>query len=126
MLIQYTSKPTIYFYHPQYISKKEIIHVSYGIEEEGIPFKFIPINSKASVIECAYRASQESPLLVGIACDKQDLVLHYRNLPADCFIYRIKNYSSASKRDLRLFGSNAARLVKGIPFKKNSILETSF
>lgn len=126
MLIQYTSKPMIYFFHPQGISEEEIAHVGYGIEEEGIPFKFIPIDDEDSVIECAHRASQESPLLVGIACDKKDLVLHYRNLPVDRFMYRIKDYHSVSKRDLRLFGSNAARLVKGIPFKESSVLDTSF
>lgn len=126
MGIHYSGKPMIYLLHPKDISLERIVHVGYGIEEEGRPYKFFPISEAGNVIDCAHRAAQESQLLVGIACDEKDLVLHYRNLPLDFFMYRIKDYQSVSNRVLRLFGSNAARLVKGIPFKESTALDTSF
>ena len=73
-----------------------------GIEEEGIPFRIQHIPS-GEVIDSAWLAARQSPLLVGIACDQEKLIVHYKNLPASA---------------RRSIGSNAARLVKGIPFRE--------
>ncbi|CAC0107108.1 hypothetical protein ST616_02431 [Salmonella enterica subsp. enterica serovar Typhisuis] len=63
-----------------------------GIEEEGIPF-LLQRHPAGDVVDSAWQAARSSPLLVGIACDRHTLVVHYKNLPA------------------------SARLVKGIPFR---------
>lgn len=100
--------------------------IGYGIEEEGIPFSLISPDELSDPVSLAHVAANQSQLLVGIACDGRDAVLHYRNLPLEKFIYRIKDYSAIPDHVLRLFGSNAARLVKGVPFKKSDLLEASF
>ena len=83
--------------------------VLFGIEEEGIPFSIQQIHS-------AWQAARQSPLLVGIACDREKLIVHYKNLPASAplftLMYQQDNYARRS------IGNNAARLVKGIPFRE--------
>ena len=48
-----------------------------GIEEEGIPFRIQHIPS-GEVIDSARLAARQSPLLVGIACDQEKLIVHYK------------------------------------------------
>ena len=83
-----------------------------GIEEEGIPFRIQHIPS-GEVIDSAWLAARQSPLLVGIACDQEKLIVHYKNLPPSApLMYQQDNHARRS------IGSNAARLVKGIPFRE--------
>ena len=89
--------------------------VLYGIEEEGIPY-LTAEHSSAGLEEAAYAAAQLSPLLVGIACQRDALVVHYKNLRPESPLYRFSD-SHAAPDVLRALGSNAARLVKGLPFK---------
>ncbi|EFC6707669.1 propanediol dehydratase [Escherichia coli] len=67
-------------------------------------------------IDSAWLAARQSPLLVGIACDQEKLIVHYKNLPASAplftLIYQQDNHARRS------IGTNAARLVKGIPFRE--------
>ncbi|STU92084.1 propanediol dehydratase reactivation factor small subunit [Klebsiella pneumoniae] len=51
-----------------------------GIEEEGIPFVLQP-QTGGDLIHHAWQAAQRSPLQVGIACDRERLIVHYKNLP---------------------------------------------
>jgi len=104
MTIQLSNKPKIIFYIPKDSETAVFDQVGFGIE----------------------RASHESSLLVGIAANKQDIVLHYRNLPKEKYVYRIKQYDSVGNRELRLLGTNAARLVKGVPFNTSSIFDVTF
>lgn len=85
-----------------------------GIEEEGIPFVIQP-HADDDVAHCAWRAAQQSSLLVGIACDTETLAVHYKNLPASAPLFTL-TYRQNSL-DQRSAGNNAARLVKGIPFR---------
>ena len=126
LVLNYTSKPTIALLTQGQVDQKKLAQITYGMEEEGIPFSLASSEQEEEVVALAHQAAQQSQLLVGIACDDQDAVLHYRNLPKEKFIYRIKNYPAASDGDLRLFGSNAARLVKGVAFKQSEHLEVSF
>ena len=89
--------------------------VLYGIEEEGIPY-ITAEHSTAELEQAAYEAAQRSPLLVGIACQYDALVVHYKNLRPESPLYRFSD-SHAAPDVLRALGSNAARLVKGLPFK---------
>ena len=71
-----------------------------GIEEAGIPFRL-----------------QHHPAgeLVGIACDRHTLVVHYKNLPASAPLFTLMHHQDSQAH--RNTGNNAARLVKGIPFR---------
>ncbi|AAZ88720.1 glycerol dehydratase reactivase beta/small subunit family protein [Shigella sonnei] len=86
-----------------------------GIEEEGIPFRIQHIPS-GEVIDSAWLAARQSPLLVGIACDREELIVHYKNLPASAPLFTLTYQQDNHTR--RSIGTNAARLVKGIPFRE--------
>lgn len=100
MTIQLSNKPKIIFYIPKDSETAVFDQVGFGIEEEGIPFEYIQAETVEDVVLTAHRASHESSLLVGIAANKQDIV--------------------------RLLGTNAARLVKGVPFNTSSIFDVTF
>lgn len=85
-----------------------------GIEEEGIPF-VIQTQTDRDVIHGAWQAARQSPLLVGIACDNTTLVVHYKNLPASAPLFTLTYRQNSLDR--RSAGNNAARLVKGVPFR---------
>ncbi|WP_266118671.1 glycerol dehydratase reactivase beta/small subunit family protein [Escherichia albertii] len=86
-----------------------------GIEEEGIPFHIQQIPS-GEVIDSAWQAARQSPLLVGIACDREKLIVHYKNLPASAPLFTLMYQQDNHAR--RSIGNNAARQVKGIPFRE--------
>lgn len=86
-----------------------------GIEEEGIPFHIQQIPS-GEVIDSAWQAARQSPLLVGIACDREKLIVHYKNLPASAPLFTLMYQQDNHAR--RSIDNNAARLVKGIPFRE--------
>lgn len=88
--------------------------VLWGIEEEGIPWRWQQA-AGLDVVAHAWQAANQSALLVGIACDSQQLVIHYRNLPASAPLFTLMLHEDLQSR--RKAGNNAARLVKGIPFR---------
>ncbi|MGL4725716.1 MAG: glycerol dehydratase reactivase beta/small subunit family protein [Scandinavium sp.] len=95
--------------------------VLFGIEEEGIPFT-LREQPMDDLFQCAWQAAQHSPLLVGIACDESTLVVHYKNLPVSAPLYTLaQNQSHLAHRHT---GNNAARLVKGLPFREAHSLST--
>lgn len=85
-----------------------------GIEEEGIPF-LLQRHPAGDVVDSAWQAARSSPLLVGIACDRHSLVVHYKNLPASAPLFTLMHHQDSQAQ--RNTGNNAARLVKGIPFR---------
>ncbi|WP_125707772.1 glycerol dehydratase reactivase beta/small subunit family protein [Companilactobacillus zhongbaensis] len=91
----------------------------YGIEEEGIPFREINDSdienlSNMSTVEKAYQAALASQLGVGLAYDENFAYLHQKNLPKDEPLFKV---SISDQEDINHLGTNAARLVKGVPFK---------
>lgn len=88
--------------------------VLWGIEEEGIPWRWLD-RPEGDITERAWQAANQSPLLVGIACSAEQLVIHYRNLPASAPLFTLTHHADTHAR--RCAGNNAARLVKGIPFR---------
>lgn len=90
--------------------------VFFGIEEEGIPFQLKQIEATA-INDAAYLAAQQSPLLVGLACDQEQMVIHYKNLLPATPLFQLSKPLTQSVDVLRSLGNNAARLVKGLPFK---------
>jgi len=88
----------------------------YGIEEEQIPY-FTKKMDIRSALELSYSAAKGSGLSVGIGVGTdQSVILHYGKLEKDNPIFQIRSNESAHK--LRALGANAARLVKGMPFKE--------
>lgn len=85
-----------------------------GIEEEQIPVSVRNI-SVGNVISRAHQAALSSRLDVGIAYDGNRYVVHYKNLPEEEPLF---DFVVESNSKLRILGANAARLIKGIPFKK--------
>lgn len=85
-----------------------------GIEEEEIPVTTHEIVEKTAT-QRAYQAALASRLSVGIGFDDQQVIVHYKNLPAEQPLFTIRRTDVAQFRAL---GANAARLVKGVPFKE--------
>jgi len=90
--------------------------ILYGMEEEGIPFELQEVQS-TNVIYESHQAAMKSPLLVGVAYLNDQVVVHYRSLPLEYPIFNETRLASKDIKFLRALGANAARLVKGIPFK---------
>ena len=88
----------------------------YDIEEEGIPYQISQVND-TDTVAAAYNTALQSPLQVGIACDRQEMVVHFKNLQPDSPLYRLTLAGPAQDDTLRSLGNNAARLVKGLPLK---------
>ncbi|MBC2249217.1 glycerol dehydratase [Listeria sp. FSL L7-0123] len=115
-MIPVVSKPAIYFHADKNADPDCIKQVLFGIEEEGIPceLEMMPLKEE---VQAAFRASASSPLLVGITLKNDHLVIHYRNLPPDKPLFSEYRFCAASLEKQRNMGMNAARLVKGVPFK---------
>ncbi|MBC2155918.1 glycerol dehydratase reactivase beta/small subunit family protein [Listeria innocua] len=115
-MIPVVNKPAIYFHADQSANPDCIKQVLFGIEEEGIPceLEIMPLKDE---VQAAFRASASSPLLVGITLKNDHLVIHYRNLPPDQPLFSEYRFYAATLEKQRNMGMNAARLVKGVPFK---------
>lgn len=100
-------------YNKNEVNKSVITQVLLGIEEEGIPFTLSEANDTDSV-SMAYKAAELSHLGVGIGISNE-IVLHFVKLKEGNPLFSIP--ITATEEDLRTIGSNAARLVKRMPFK---------
>ena len=109
-----TNKPTIRVLVSEEVQKREYRDMLLGIEEEGVPFE-IEESNLLEDIELSYIAATQSRLGVGIGISSKYISLHYEKLPQDKPLFRINKESS--EEALRAIGSNAARLVKRMPFK---------
>ena len=88
-----------------------------GMEEEGVPYRFSE-HTGADAVSLSSQAAHASTLEVGIGLDAEgNMAVHTRRLPADqpLFLAAWPHDTAA----LRRFGSHAARLVKGLPFRLN-------
>lgn len=112
-----TEKPSIYVYYSSSITDISIFHqLIWGIEEEGIPYQWIR-QTKGEALELSFMAAEASSLGVGVGIgDDRLIILHYGKLPYEMPLFQIPHASSPSM--MRAIGANAARLVKGIPFKE--------
>lgn len=116
-------KPDIRVVHSKNIACHQVVsEVLHGIEEEGIPFSIEEMEESNSV-ELAFRGAELSHLGVGIGISEAEVVLHFIKLKEDQPIFRIPSYSDEAT--LRAIGSNAARLVKRMPFKNLDNTELS-
>ncbi|MBP2649301.1 MAG: dehydratase medium subunit [Firmicutes bacterium] len=107
-------KPSISIYVKSHAGQQEKIReIQAGLEEEGVPSSVK--TGEDDAVTLSYRGAIESQLEVGIGLDAAVMSVHFRKLPSDnpLFLSRDKDNPAA----WRYLGYNAARLVKGIPFK---------
>lgn len=121
-------KPVIIIYGTGKVSEALLEQIQFGIEEEGIPYFYEehPERTGKNLVSLAYAAAQSSALSVGIALDEMAIVVHYRNLREEQFVYQLKNLKEQEASVLRILGGNAAKLVKGIPLIGHLAFEVSF
>ncbi len=104
------------------VCKKAVEYICQGMEEEGLPFSIEEMEEN-NPVELAFRGAELSPLGVGIGVTEKQAVLHFIKLKEDQPIFSIP---TASDEDtLRGLGSNAARLIKRMPFKDLKNVEQS-
>ena len=109
------NKPSILLYVFSHSGCEEKIReVQAGMEEEGIPYTVVRSNEENAVV-LSYEGASKSKLGVGIGIGRDDLCIHYAKLPAEKPLFSLQ--TSGTPVQWRHFGYNAARLVKGIPFK---------
>ncbi len=114
-------KPVVVVLVSPTIEEGEIEQVLYGLEEEAVPFA-IHKGDNETAINLGYRAASLSRLGVGVGLGKDQLaVLHYEKLKKEAPIFQMSIQDRS--RSLRALGVNAARLVKGMPFKELKSIE---
>ncbi|SHI77447.1 glycerol dehydratase reactivase beta/small subunit family protein [Desulfofundulus thermosubterraneus] len=85
-----------------------------GLEEEGVPVVVQEGNGDAE--ELGHQAARLSPLEVGIGLDGQGkAVIHHRKLRRHQPVFTA--HLNLRPEAARIVGTNAARLVKVLPFK---------
>lgn len=90
--------------------------ICWGIEEESIPFE-VQSAQEHSAVRLAYRAALSSRLNVGIGIGTdQSIAIHYSHMDEDTPLFLCAGDSKGCN-SVNL-GINAARLVKGLPFKE--------
>jgi hypothetical protein len=92
----------------------KIREVEAGMEEEGIPCLVVQSN-EADAVALAYQGACYSKLGVGLGIGLNGLCIHYGKLPEQQPLFALTG--AGTPVEWRHFGYNAARLVKGIPFK---------
>ncbi|VBB05300.1 diol/glycerol dehydratase/dehydratase reactivating factor [Lucifera butyrica] len=109
-------KPCVMIYIEQQAGQEEKVReIEAGLEEEGIPYLLVT-GCGSHAAELAYQGAAASPLGVGIGIHRESLCIHYHRLPPEEPLFRLDG--SARPEDWRRVGYNAARLVKGTPFKE--------
>lgn len=90
-----------------------IAQIEYGIEEEGLfsVRSFVPVSS---LKESTYASAQASRLGIALGISKEQTFLMHRKAGPDFFILQ-KSPPALTESEGRIFGKNAARIVKGLP-----------
>ena len=94
--------------------------ISYGIEEEQIPYVLETVYDldEKNIVEKAYEEATKSKLSIGIAICESKAIFHFSRLKVEEPLFVINNIEDTEKEELRVYGSNIARIVKGIPLKR--------
>jgi hypothetical protein len=108
--------PAIKVYIPDGVVAPEVLAlVRAGAEEEGVPCE-VETHPGESAAALAFAAAGQSVLGVGIGVDAEGmLAVHFQKLPAEKPLF-VLPYRQEPER-VRVTAENAARLVKGIPFR---------
>ncbi|MDU2066137.1 MAG: glycerol dehydratase reactivase beta/small subunit family protein [Sporomusaceae bacterium] len=113
---QTASKPCIVIQmQPHAGYERKLRELTAGMEEEGIPYRMIETTTTDTVEELAHEAATQSQLGVGVGITTAKMCIHYVKLPIAKPLFVSEETDNLSV--CRALGYNAARLVKGIPFK---------
>jgi len=102
--------------HPEY--ERKLREVQAGMEEEGVPYS-LTTSGQLDAVSLAYQSAGQSQLGVGVGISPEAICVHYYKLPAEQPLFVTGSADDAS--EWRRLGYNAARLVKGIPFKDQQL-----
>lgn len=84
--------------------------ISYGIEEEGLPFRLI---ASAEPLESSLADTIRKGLGISIGLDRETVQIFNRQFKKqEAFM----SYESPDDETLRIAGKNASRMLKGKPF----------
>lgn len=116
MSMQYTnSAPSINVFYCDRLEKGDFSALLEGIEEEGIPFR-LKCEKEDDALGLSYEACISSNLGVGLGVSEIEIALHFHKLDKQTPLFTI-NINSGNDA-VKTLGSNAARLVKRMPFKE--------
>ncbi|WP_173917577.1 glycerol dehydratase reactivase beta/small subunit family protein [Halobacillus sp. Marseille-Q1614] len=106
------NKPEIYIVisYDSSLPAVPIQEVASGLEEEGVPYLLKEDQKANHSIELGWNAASMSPLEVGVGIDESGCIcIHHRKLNPE------KPYLQDNIQNARKLGTNAARLIKGLP-----------
>lgn len=90
--------------------------IAVGAEEEGIPCRRVP-PEETDTAAIAYTAARNSRLGVGIGVASGQVAVHERHMPAERPVVATAVEEAHARDTCRSAGSNAARLVIGVPLQ---------
>lgn len=90
-----------------------------GIEEEGVPYSLLPADPDVPAADLARQAALRSPLRVGIGLDARGEVCIHHDQLADP-LPELGSGGTAAAGTARTLGHNAARIVVGLPLKRQN------
>lgn len=94
--------------------EQKIREVQAGMEEEGVPYTRLAGDS-SDAVKLAWQGASASGLGTGLGISPTGVCIHYHKLAANEPLFTA---GDTGRPELwRQFGYNAARLVKGLPFK---------
>lgn len=112
------AKPSIAIYvTPHSGQDRKLRELRAGMEEEGIPYTVAAGEGDAPAL--AYQGALSSQLGVGVGLGPDAVCVHFQKLPPEQPLFVVKDDTLSA---LRVVGYNAARLVKGTPFKSQDAL----
>ena len=106
-------KPAIHVSMAHEVDEHLYAWISIGAEEEGIPCRLMPAE-ETDAAALAYAAAESSRLGVGVGVASGRVAVHERHMPATRPVVATEAGEHV-ERACRTAGSNAARLVIGMP-----------
>lgn len=98
--------------------------ISVGAEEEGVPCRLMPaddiddeIDDETDVAALAHAAARSSRLDVGVGVASGQVAVHERHMPVERPVVATEVEEDHAVHTCRTAGSNAARLVIGMPLR---------
>ncbi len=110
-----SERPTIRVHCHDRVSEEQLAELLLGIEEEGVPYQ-VSSHAELNPLDLAHQAALDSRLGVGIGISLNYAVVTLEKLPKER-PYIASFWNENAEAD-RLFGSNAARIVKRTPLRQ--------
>lgn len=115
-----TDRPTIAVrVFPHAGCQAKLREIQAGIEEEGVQCQLADMQQNDAVL-LAHAGAESSHLGVGVGVSTEAVCIHHRKLPVNQPLFI--SGDAADVYEWRRFGYNAARLVKGLPFKDKAVV----